>query len=269
MLLHYCYNHISFLPVLILQYINYFYSLFTLWSYQCYIQMLTCERFNGLLIRKGPRTAVLYVHSGFAGISTAANDLRFNLNLAYRTDCTVLSVDYDNSCMEQAISDVHGAYDWLVEENYQRIVVMGAGIGCYIIQALLSSEKFRKKKPTDVIFLSPVSKLRINEHSCNSDYLSYGAVRRALDTYKDSCCKVDYKRFWNNANRFMVVYGEKEAFCSSAERVVKKLSHFGRSKLTVVSSYVGQHCFLLHDCEHFDKCYSKLRQFVVGKRVRC
>ena len=249
------------MPCYVLRWLNLIYSTVMLWVYQCYVEMIVSDSFNGLIIKKDTETTILYVHSGFSGISTSVNDLGFNINMSYRTGQTVLTVDYDNIDFDRAVENIKTAYDWL-QERCEKVVLVGSGIGCYLIQLLLSSSDFNPEDKLDVIFISPITQLNLRESDCLKDYLNYEKVVQALDS--SSGYAKDFDSMVSKINKIFVTYGSKEMFKRYTVKFLDKIRNKTKIPLTTVACRGGEHCHLLFDNlpEHSDRCFRKMNDFL-------
>ena len=252
------YSKLSFLPIYILQYINYIYSFCVLWIYQCYFEMLVSKDFNGLLIQKSSDKVILYVHSGFYELTTTINDLPVCLDLSFQTESSLFSLEYKYNNIEETLVELDKAYHWL-QKRYKKITVVGSGIGCYLIQSWLVN--FDLKKKINLVFLSPVVSLKIKQPYFDLDILDYRSVRRSLDNiiYIED---IDYNLFASKLKNLLVIIGRNDPFYYTS----KKMTHFIRKHCRVeLERYVvsnSGHAFFNNPTEETASGLQKVYDFI-------
>ena len=255
-----CYSTMAILPIYILRWLNLIYSAAMLWVYQCYVEMIISESFNGLIIKKNSAKTILYVHSGFYGLSTNVNDLGFNIDLSCSTGLTILTVDYDNQNLEAGLDNIFNAYSWLKERS-EEVVIMGAGVGCYLIEMLLSRDAFQDR--SEVVFLSPITHLDICvSKACQDDTLNFNAVKSALDSCMRTSSEIDLKTISKKITRLFVAYGENDLFSYYTKKFIDRMKKLLKSVSKISSKDVG-HCYMMvgHNAE-CDLCLHKLDRFL-------
>lgn len=252
------YSKLSFLPMFIKEYLNYFYSICMLWIYQGYFEMLISEKCSGLLIKKNPDQAILYLHSGFYEVTTTINDLPLCFDLSYKTEWTIFSLEYTNNNIEDSVHELENAYLWL-KKRYKNIIVIGSGFGCYLIQNWLSYCNMKKKINT--IFLSPILSLKVKQSYFNYDILNYRNIRQIFDKILD-IDTIDHNRICSNIERLMIITGRKDPFYNNA----KKFMHFVKSNTKInlerhVLTNMG-HVFFQKKTEKSNLALNKICNFI-------
>ena len=256
MMLLWCYSSMAFLPIYMLRWVNLIYSAVMLWVYQYYVEMITSHYFNGLIIKKNTSKTILYVHSGFHGISTCVNDLGFNIDISNTTGLTILTVDYNNENLELGLNNVANAYSWL-KHNSEEVILMGSGIGCYLITMLLSSGIFKDK--TKVVFFSPITRLDICLTKTCQDNLNFDAVNYALCNH--SSYEIDLKKLSQKITRLFVAYGDKDMFSYYTDKFIHQMKK--RLEVTEVKCNNAGHCYMLSGVNTADDyCLHELDDFL-------
>ena len=239
------YSTLSFLPVYLIEYINKIYSFCLLWVYQCYFEMLVSTDFNGLLIPKNPTKVILYLHSGFFEFTTTINDLSLCLDLSFQTEASLFSLEYNQNDFEKTLEELNKSYSWL-KKKYKNVILVGQGIGCYIIQNWIIN--FNISKKLNLVFISPIVSLKIKQSYFESDILDFRSIRRSLDKiiYREDC---DYNLFCSKIEKILFIIGRNDPFYLNS----KKMTHFIKNNCEIdIKRHVINNCghyFIHNNCQ--------------------
>lgn len=144
---------------------------------------------------------ILYLHEGYYVSGSFASDRVLSSEIAYRSNTTVLSINYrlsPENTLQDAISDVYQAFEFL-EKSYKKIQIVGSGSGGGLALSFISIYK-KDKKIGSTLLLSPwidfdlkKASIRSNHHKdyfVAKDVLSWASSKIKKDEFYEKNFKV-------------------------------------------------------------------------------
>lgn len=141
---------------------------------------------------------ILYLHEGYYISGSFASDRILSSELGYRTNISVLSINYrlapENS-LQDSISDIYQAYEFL-EKSYKNIYLVGSGSGGGLALHFVNNY-MKQKKVKAILLLSPWIDFNFKKSSIISNHHKDYFVSKDVLVWASSKVKKD-EFFENN-----------------------------------------------------------------------